>query len=313
MQKNQTSYLTYGAMMIALFTVLLAMVVYVPLVGVIVSFIVPLPIAWFSAKFERKHALFITMISIVISFIIGGIAGIVFALLTAPIGFIIGDSIRNNRSKVYMLMASGIFLLLMTIAQYIVTIYMLNINLFKQFLELAEIYYEQVGKIMSSAGKLPEGYDEYVSQILLRIETIMPTYFIGTIFISAFIYLAINLPLLKKLKLDVPKFSKLMDFRLPKVVLWYYLIVSILSLFISYEIGSFGYMASANALLILRALLFIQGVSFIHYYFHVAGYPKWAAVLASFLAVPLFTFTIILGVFDLGFNLRGFIKGRHKK
>jgi uncharacterized protein YybS (DUF2232 family) len=96
-------------------------------------------------------------------------------------------------------------------------------------------------------------------------------------------------------------------------VLWYYLIVSIFSLFVSYEVGSFGYLATINALVILRVLLFLQGVSFIHYYFYVLGYPKWLAIVVTFLAVPLYTFTIILGVFDLGFNLRSYLKGRYKK
>ena len=105
MQKNQSNYLTYGSMMIALFAILLAISVYVPFVGFITSFIVPLPIAWYSAKFERKHAIFVTIIAIIISFIIGGFFGLVFGLLVGPLGFIIGDSIRMNKSKLYMLMA----------------------------------------------------------------------------------------------------------------------------------------------------------------------------------------------------------------
>ncbi|WP_391118718.1 YybS family protein [Psychrobacillus sp. L3] len=313
MLKNQTSYLTYGAMMIALFSILLAMSVYVPFVGFITSFIVPLPIAWYSAKFERKQASWVTIIGIIISFIIGGVFGALFALIVAPLGFIIGDTIRNKKSKVYLLMASGIFLLLMTALQYIISIWVLNINVLEQLFESFEIYYDQVGNIMSSMGQLPKDYDEQVTQALLIAKMIMPSYFIGGVFITAFIYLAINLSLLKRLKLEVPKFSKFKDFRLPKAVLWYYLIVSLFSLFVSFEVGSFGYLASINALLILRALLFLQGVSLIHYYFHVLGYPKWLAVIVTFLAVPLHTFTIIVGVFDLGFNLRSYLKGRYKK
>jgi uncharacterized protein YybS (DUF2232 family) len=201
----------------------------------------------------------------------------------------------------------------MTAFQYIIIILFIKINILEQLLDSVELYYEQIRNIMTSVGQLPDGYDEMVSQSISLFETILPSYFIGAVFITAFIYLAINLPILKKLGLEVPKFSKFMDFRLPRAVLWYYLIVSILSLFVSYEMGSFGYIASVNALLILRALLFLQGVSFIHYYFYVQGYPKWVAILATFLAIPLHTFTVILGVFDLGFNFRSYLKGRNKK
>lgn len=313
MQKNKTNNITYGTMMIALFAILLGLSFYIPFVVLITAFIVPLPIAWYSANFERKQAILVTTISIIISYLIGGIFGLIFGLIVGPLGFIIGDSIRGNKSKLFMLMSSTIFILLMTAVQYIVSILVFNINVLEQFLVRVEIYYEQLGNIMTSVGQLPENFDAMVNQSLRLIEAIMPTYFIGGAFIIAFVYISINLLLLKKLKLDVPKFSKFVDFRLPKAVLWYYLIVSIFTLIVSFEIGTFGYLLFVNAALILRPLLFLQGVSLIHYYFYVKGWPKWAAILATFLAVPLYTFTIILGVLDLGFNLRGFLKDRYKK
>ncbi|WP_419960474.1 YybS family protein [Psychrobacillus sp. BM2] len=313
MQKNQTNYLTYGSMMIALFAILLAMSVYVPVLGFFTSFIVPLPLAWYSARFERKQAVFVTVIAVILSFIIGGVFGFIFGLLVGPLGYIIGDSIRTKKSKLYMLMATGLFLLLMTAVQYILSILFFNMNVLAQFITTIEVYYEQLGNIMSSVGQLPEGYEGLVKQSIMLIESIMPSYFIGAVFISAWLYLIINLSLLKKLKLDVPKFPKFKEFRLPKTVLWYYLIVSIFSLFVSFEVGTFGYLVFINAALILRALLFLQGISFIHYCFFVKGWPKWSMVLATFFAVPLYMFTIIVGVLDLGFNIRGFIKDRYKK
>lgn len=313
MHKNQTNYLTYGSMMIALFAILLAISIYVPFVSIITLFVVPLPIAWYSAKFERKQAILVTIVAIVISFLIGGIFGLIAGIIFGPLGFIIGHSIRNDRSKLYILMASGIFLMLMILVQYIISILVLNINPLEHILKNVEISYKQAGDIMSSVGQLPKDYDERLSQAILLIEAIMPSYFIGGVFIVTFLYLVINLAILKKLKLDVPNFSKFMDFRLPKAVLWYYLIVSIFTLFVSFEIGTFGYLLFVNAALILRVLLFLQGVSLIHYYFYVQGWPKWSAVLATILAIPLQTFTVILGVLDLGFNLRAFIKDRYKK
>ncbi|MFJ8064285.1 YybS family protein [Psychrobacillus sp. NPDC096426] len=313
MQKYQSNYLTYGSMMIALFVITLAIVVYVPFVSILISFIVPLPIAWYSVKFERKHALLVTLIAVILSGLIGGIAGLIFGVTLAPLGFIIGNSIRTNQSKFYVLMASGIYLLIITAMQYIVSILVLNINILTQFLEALEISYKQVGNIMELAGQLPANYDEMVDQLLLLFKMIIPSLYIGTVYIYAFLYVIINFSILNKLKLDVPKFSKFMDFRLPKAVLWYYLIVSIFTLFVTFEIGTFGYLLFVNAALILKVLLFLQGVSLIHYYFYVQGWPKWSMILASILAVPLYTFTIILGVLDLGFNLRAYLKDRYKK
>ena len=163
MQKNQTNYLTYGSMMIALFAILLAISVYVPFLGFITSFIVPLPIAWYSAKFERKHAIFVTVIAIIISFIIGGVFGFVFGLLVGPLGFIIGDSIRNN--KVEVVYANGFWDFFITYDGSTIHNFYFSIK-YKCFrsnlLEAIEIYYEQIGNIMASVGQLPKDYDEMV-------------------------------------------------------------------------------------------------------------------------------------------------------
>ncbi len=314
MQKNNSSYLTYGAMMIALFAILLAIAVYIPVLGAIISVIVPVPIAWYSAMFERKQGIMVTIVALVISFIIGGgIFGLLFGLLVAPLGFIIGDCLRTRKTKLFMLMGTGIYLMFISLVQYMISIVLLNINVVEEFFEGLEIYYEQVGNLMEKLGQKPDSYDQMVVDSLTFIKNIMPTYFIAGVFVTALIYLSINLPLLKKLKIQVPRFPKFREFRLPRAVLWYYLIVSIISLFVSYEIGTFGYMVLVNASLILRGLLFLQGVSLIHYYFHVQGWPKWGAILVTFLSVPLYTFTVILGVLDLGFNLRGYLQDRNKK
>ncbi len=314
MQKSNSSYLTYGAMMIALYAILLAIALYIPVLGALISFVVPLPIAWYSAKFERRQGIMVTIVALVISFIIGaGLFGLLFGLLVAPLGFIMGDALRSKKSKLYMLMTTGIYLMFVTLFQYMISIVMLNINVIEEFFVGLEIYYEQISKTLTTLGQDTEWFDQMAVESMKIIQNIMPTYFIVGMMVTALVYLSINLPLLKKLKIQIPRFPKFREFQLPRAVLWYYLIVSIISLFVSVEIGTFGYMVLINASLLLRGLLFLQGVSLIHYYFHVQSWPKWGAVMATFLSLPLFTFTVILGVLDLGFNLRGYLQDRNKK
>ena len=314
MQKSNSSYLTYGAMMIALYAILLAIALYIPVLGTLISFVVPLPIAWYSAKFERRQGIMVTIVALVISFIIGaGLFGLLFGLLVAPLGFIMGDALRSKKSKLYMLMTTGIYLMFVTLFQYMISIVMLNINVIEEFFVGLEIYYEQISKTLATLGQETEWFDQMAVESMKIIQNIMPTYFIVGMIVTALVYLSINLPLLKKLKIQIPRFPKFREFQLPRAVLWYYLIVSIISLFVSVEIGTFGYMVLINASLLLRGLLFLQGVSLIHYYFHVQSWPKWGAVMATFLSLPLFTFTVILGVLDLGFNLRGYLQDRNKK
>ena len=62
----------------------------------------------------------------------------------------------------------------------------------------------------------------------------------------AFILIVINLPILKRLGIEVPKFTALKDLTFPKAVLWYYLIVLTINLFVHPEIGSTLYMIMLN-------------------------------------------------------------------
>jgi len=64
---------------------------------------------------------------------------------------------------------------------------------------------------------------------------------------------------------------------------------------------------------VLHFLLFLQGVSFIHFYIHEKEWSKWVTVLATVLAFPFQSVTILFGIVDLGFNIRSFVKNKNKK
>ncbi|MFP3422756.1 DUF2232 domain-containing protein, partial [Bacillus sp. SIMBA_161] len=63
-----------------------------------------------------------------------------------------------------------------------------------------------------------------------------------------------------------------------------------------------AYLIFANASMLLQFLLFLQGVSFYHFYIHQEGWPRWVTVTVTIFAVPLQSFTSIIGILDLGFD-----------
>jgi len=313
MPNEYTKRLTLGAMMIALFTILLAVSFYVPLLNIVTTFFIALPIAWYSAKFDRKAASLVTVISIGMAFFVGGLVALPLAFIHAPLGFVMGDAIRRKQSKLYLLIASGMTFLISTVIQYVITVMLFNINPIQEFLLLLRKSYEQSGKILEGLGATPKDYNKLVEETLFMFETVLPSMIIISIFVSAFFIIVINLPILKRLGLDIPKFNPFREMRLPKAVLWYYLVVLVVTLFVELDKGSFAFMVFANATVILRGLLFLQGISFIHYYIHVQGWPRWVVVVATVLAFPLQSFIVLVGVLDLGFNIRSFIKDMNRK
>ncbi|MET0785789.1 MAG: YybS family protein [Paenisporosarcina sp.] len=313
MPNEQTKRLTLGAMMIALFTILLAVSFYVPILNIVTTLFIALPIIWYSVKFNRNAAILVTVISIGMSFFVGGLLALPLAFIHAPLGFIIGDSIRRKKSKLYLFIASGMMFLFSTVVQYVIAVILLGVNPIEEFLVLLRESYEQSGAMLERYGTLPEGYNKLVEETLSMLEIVLPSIIIITIFVSALIILIVNLPVLKRLGVDVPKFPPFREMRLPKAVLWYYLVVLIVTIFVELEKGTFAFMVFANATIVLRLLLLLQGISLIHFYIHEQKWPKSAAVVATILAFPLQSFVLLLGVLDLGFNIRSFMKDMNRK
>lgn len=313
MPNEQTKRLTMGAMMIALFTILLAVSFYVPILNIVTSFFIALPIIWYSVKFDRNSAILVTVVCMGMSFFVGGLLALPLAFIHAPLGLVIGDSIRRKKSKLYLFIAAGMMFLFTTVVQYLVAVLLIGINPIEEFMVMVRESYEQSGTMLERYGALPDGYDKLVAETLSMFEIVLPSIIIIAVFVSALIIIIVNLPVLRRLGVDVPKFPPFREMRLPKAVLWYYLVVLIVSLFVELEKGTFAFMVFANATIVLRGLLFLQGISLIHFYINEQKWPKFVVIVATILAFPLQSFVLLLGVIDLGFNIRSFMKDMNRK
>lgn len=312
MQNLQTRKLTNGAMMAAMFTVLLAVSVYVPLLNAITTLFLALPIAWYSAKYEWKASALLGTLSLILAFLIGGLLALPLALIHVPLGLMIGLSIYYGKSKLFMFMGSGIVLLFSVMLQYMASIWLFGINVIEEMMVAMEASYKQTSALMESLGATGVDYNEAIDQLMFSFETLLPALLVLSVFFAAWVLLWILLPILKRLGTDVPKFPPFRDMRLPKSVLWYYLIVLLVPLLSDLQPGTMIYMVFINASVVLQFLLFLQGVSFYHFYIQQEGWPKWVKVLVTILAIPLLSFTSIVGLVDLGFDIRGWVKRAHE-
>lgn len=299
-------------MMAAVFTVLLAISIYVPLLQIVSSLFLALPIAWYSAKYGGKASALFTAVCLVLTFIIGGILSLPLALIHIPLGLVIGLSIYNRKSKLFMFMGSSIVILISLVVQYVASIALLGINVLEEFMTEMKNSFQQTSAIMENFGTLPEDYTENMNQLLLSMEILMPTWLVLGVFMATWVMLLLLLPVLKRLGIEVPAFPPFREMKLPKSVLWYYLIVIVVSVFTEFQPGTMPYMILMNATLMLQFLLFLQGISFYHYYIKQEGWPKWVTVIVTILAIPLQSFTSIVGIVDLGFDIRGWVKRAHE-
>lgn len=312
MPNNQTKQLTHGAMMIALFAILMAIAYYIPVIYIVGALLAPLPIAWYSAKYKLSSSIFIMVIAVVISFFLGGLIIIPFALIFAAMGVAIGDSLRRKKSKIFLLISTGLTLLITFALIYVISLILLGFDLIRDSLQLArDSYTEMVTMAEDMTGQVVVT-QEKLDQMFKMIDTSLPAAITLSVFMLAFIVISVNLPLLKRLKVEVPKFNEFKHMRLPKALLWYYLIVLTITLFIQPEMGTMLYVITQNFSLVLWVLLTLQGVSLIFFVIDEAKLPSFLKVVAAIFSIPFYSIILLVGVIDLGFDLRKFILGKTK-
>ncbi|MGE7838220.1 YybS family protein [Viridibacillus arvi] len=313
MPKNKTQQLTQGAMMAVIFTALLAITSYIPILSLVTIWFISFPVAWYSAMYDRKASMIVAVVSIGVSILVTGIMSLPLAIIFCLAGFLIGDTLRMKKSKVYLFMTTGISVLLSMAIMYVISVKLFNVDSLKIMLEIARESYERSNELAKTMPGVKALTVEQLEQMFDLVTMVMPTMITMSVFMITFIIITVNLPLLKRFGITVPKFAPFKDLQLPRSVLWYYMLVLIVTLFIKPESGSFADMAFLNLSFILSTLLLLQGISFIHYYVHEQEWPKWIAIVSTILALPLYSFVTLLGIVDLGFNIRALVTGTPRK
>ncbi|MEG0471219.1 MAG: YybS family protein [Solibacillus sp.] len=313
MQNNQSKKLAHGAMMIALFAVLMAIAFYVPLVNIIAVLVAPLPIIWYSATYDRKSSLLVTFIAVSITFFVGGLIILPGSLIFAAAGMAIGDAIYNKKSKVFMFISTSIVVLISFANLYLISLRLFEFDFINDSLVLFRKSYEESIEFAEKMSWQTPVSKEGLTEMFSIVEMTIPAAITLSVFVFTLTFISINLPIVKRFKVDVPKFPSFSQLRLPRAVLWYYLITLTVNLFVQPDLGTPLYVVMINVSLILWVLLILQGISVIHFTIDTFGLPKMLKVLSTIVAIPLYSFVILLGIIDLGFNIREYIQAKKQK
>ncbi|MFY3792537.1 YybS family protein [Ureibacillus sp. MALMAid1270] len=314
MPNNQTKGLAHGAMMIAIFAVLIAISLYVPLVSFVATIFAPLPLAWYSSKYDRNQSIFVAIFAIAITFFIGGLLILPFSFIFASIGVVMGMTLQLKKSKIFLLMATGLTVLITFAIDYLITLKLFEVDFIKETMQLMRTSYEQSLTLTQNITGQSPLTTEDLELLFVTLETTIPAAVTIAAFVLAFIIISLNLPILKRLGINVPKFSALKDLKLPRSILWYYLIVLSINLFVKPEVGTTLYVICLNLSMVLWVLLTIQGLSFILYFLDKkVKLTNLIKVLVILLAIPLYSFVVLIGIVDLGFDIRGLVKDKVQK
>ena len=294
--------------MLAVFTVLLFLSVFVPMAMMATQFFLILPFLLYSAKYPVKNAGVLVVGSILMAMIAGSILAAPLAILYGTTGTVMGYCIRTGKSKMITYVASSMVFLGNIVVFYVVAAQLFGMNFLDELIRIFNTSADQYAGLLKSLGQTPDpNIEKQLQDTIQLIKVLAPSLLIGAAFVSVILFMVINFPIVKRFGVDVPKFSPFRDAKFPKSILWYYLLTLIVSLFVKPEAGSYLHMVVVNAAYILQILLLIQGLAFIFYYSHLKNWSKAIPILATvmtFLLPIFFSIVRLLGIIDLGFDLR---------
>jgi uncharacterized protein YybS (DUF2232 family) len=302
---KNTRLLTEGALLLAVFVVLLLISIYVPILWIISFLFLVLPFILFSAKHPFKYSLLMLIGACILSALLGTFLAVPLALASGTTGIVMGWFIKEKKDKVTLFIASSLTMLVNIVAQYALSIVLFDIDMIQDTIKLMKESFNQSADMLANFGQSVDGevMEQFNNSIDL-IGTLTPTLFLMSAFLLVLLFILVNFPILKRLGIDTPKFKPFREWKLPKSILWYYLLVLVLSITIQPETGSYYYTALINLLYVLQTLMAVQGLAFIFFYSHLKGWSKGLLTLVIIVSIPLLYIVRILGIIDLGFDLR---------
>lgn len=298
--------MTEGAIFASIFAIIAFLTVFLPVLGSILLWILPIPFIVYTVRNGWKYGIMLWVVASFVSFIIGGVLLLFVAVMFGSSGVVVGELFKRKKSAIVVLIGGSLAYIINLIANFIISIIVLDLHPIKVIQDLMRESIETAEAMLKAVGQDPGTQFAQLTEFIDRLMVLSPSLIITTgIFYALFIQL-LSYAVLKRIGEDVPKFKPFRDWSFPKSFLWYYLITSIFVLTGLTEDTAL-YMVVLNLFPILEIAMTIQGLAVIMFYCHVKKFSKSIPLIIIFVTIiasPLLYLYRILGIIDLGFELR---------
>lgn len=301
--------ITDGALLIAVYIVLLLLVMFIPFVIFFGLFTLPIPFILYTARHDWKSGIMMFVATVIVSLIFATIVSLPLTLLAGIGGIVIGTSI-NRQVSAYDTWARGSVGFILSIVVVILSTQLIfDVNLMTEMdmmmqesMQFTIAFMEQVG--------LGGGNEEQLLQIEEQMKMfidLLPSSIAIMGIIIAFVTQWLSYRIISRIERIDLSFPPYRKFNLPASIVWLYLLVLILSLFDVTQYTTV-YLTVLNAMAILTVLIIIQGFSFVFFYTNYKNIhksiPIIVIIISFILPFILLFFVRLLGIIDIGFGLK---------
>ncbi|WP_010630824.1 YybS family protein [Sporolactobacillus vineae] len=295
------------------FVVLLALAaiyLYIPLLSLLTIWFIPIPLMYLVAKHGWRYGTAALIVSAAFLLVLRPSLSVLTPVAFLITGYAGGWMLLMKKSAFVILLAttlSNIAQLILALAGSVLLFHYNPVAELKtQVGETLGLMLRQSGPLLNQTqgGGMLSQYQTYLDYI----GNLAPSILVVVGLIYALIVEWIGLPILRKLGVDAPKWVPFRNWKVPKSVIWFFLIALLLGQTGLLTDGSPLMVVTINITFIMEMLLAVQGMSFIFFVFHHWRLPLIIPVLIAVLTVALSFLLLqavtILGIIDLGFDLR---------
>lgn len=305
---NNGRKITEGGVLLAVYVLLLFITVQVPFLGMITLWFLPVSFILVTVKEKLSWAFGFLAVASVLTMIIGMILSVPLTLFAGAVGMVVGYHLKHDKSTIQMIISLVLTVITCLLIFLSATILVADVNIIEESRKMFEESINTSIDIMNSLGQsVPKDVEKEMRDSIAMMQTLIPSALVVSSMFLSYVFILAAQPFVKRFsdkKVNWPLFRNL---RLPKSLLWYYIIVLLATLFLKLDNSSYFGMAIMNLLFILQLFILLQGFSLVFYISHVKGWVKAVPiifVIISLLSPIILTIVRVLGIIDLSFPFR---------
>ncbi|WP_163538791.1 DUF2232 domain-containing protein [Gracilibacillus sp. YIM 98692] len=292
------------------YILLLLLAIFVPLLQLIVLFLLPLPVIFLVVQYDKKLASIGLGFLVLLSLFLYPIIAFPLTFLAMISGIMIGFSLKKKQHA-YETWAKGSAGYLIGFAFiYVFVETVLNFSIQDSFIQTMDESLAMTEELFLSVGIDYFSDDDLkiLREQMMQMLQLLPVILVVISMVLSFFTQWLSYKWWNKFMDQSLYFPPFRQFQLPKIMLWIYLIILLLSFIGIGEKGDYISIAIFNISHLLGVLLMLQGLSFIFYYSYVKKGSKALPIISILIIVffPIIGLYLarILGIIDLGFELK---------
>lgn len=304
---NQSSKISFGAMLLAVYVIMLLATLFVPFLILIAFFILPLPFILYARRFGAIETGVFYVASLLVSALLSLVYALPLTLVVGLGGILIGDAMHKKKHPYEVLSRGAAGFIIGMVLTALISQLAFDVNLVTAYEEMLDESFEMSEGVVEGLlnQEMTDEQKELQREQLQSIKDLLPAIIAVIAALLAWGSQWVSYKWINRQQEEKLKFPPFRTLRIPSGFIWVYLIVLIIEFV---QMGNTTpNVGIQNAIFLVKFFVILHGFSFIFFYAYTKKWPKGipivAIILALFMPVVLF-FVQLLGIIDIGFQLR---------